>query len=301
MMARVNEIRYVGYGVPDLATEREFYRDTWGLREAAEADGMVYFATEGHDEPYVVRLRESAIKRVDMIALSAASRADTDDLFGQVRDAGCKIVFEPRDLDQPGGGYGFRFFSPDGLPFEISSDVARGPKRDMARWEGIPQKISHIVLHSPDHHATVKFFCDVLGFRVSDWLGDFMCFLRCNSAHHRLAILPGPPCLNHVAYDMLTVDDMMRGVSRLKQKGSEIKWGPGRHTAGNNTFSYFVTPNGFAIEYTSELDEVDDDAHRHQVHIPGPQVMDQWGTGVGGPQTMPHPEPDAGLFQPAGV
>ena len=27
-----------------------------------------------------------------------------------------------------------------------------------------------------------------------------------------------------------------------------------------------------------------------------PLVMDQWGIGVGGPQTMPHPAPNPGLF-----
>ena len=32
-----------------------------------------------------------------------------------------------------------------------------------------------------------------------------------------------------------------------------------------------------------------------------PEIMDQWGIGFGGPQTMPKPEPDAGLFQPSGV
>jgi len=298
-MARVSEIRYVGYATPDLEQEQAFYRDVWGLRETATHDGMVYFAAEGHDEPYVVRLRHADENRVDIISLAAASRADVEALHDQVLAAGARIIFAPRDLDQPGDGYGFRFFSPDGLSFEISSDVARGPKRDMVRWEGVPQKISHIVLHSPDHRAAVAFFADVLGFRISDWLGDFMCFLRCNSAHHRLAILPGPPCLNHVAYDMLTVDDMMRGVSRLRKQGTDIKWGPGRHTAGNNTFSYFTTPAGFVVEYTSELEDVDDDTHVHQVHVPGPQVMDQWGIGVGGPQAMPHPAADAGLFQAA--
>ena len=171
----------------------------------------------------------------------------------------------------------------------------------MERWEGMPLKISHIVLHSPDHKAAVKFFTDVLGFKVSDWLGDFMCFLRCNSAHHRIALLPGPPCLNHVAYDMLTVDDMMRGASRLGKRGTDIRWGPGRHTAGNNTFSYFCTPAGFAVEYTSELDEVDFDNHQDKVHEPGPQIMDQWGIGTGGPQTMPKPEADPCLFQPSQV
>ena len=298
-MSRVTEIRYVGYGVPDLEAERAFYRDKWGLREVAARDGMVYFAAEGHDELYVVRLRPSEVKRVDIIALAVENRADVNALFDKVKAAGARIVFEPRDLDQLGGGYGFRFFSPDGLPFEISSDVARGTAREMRRWEGIPQKISHIVMHSPDHHAAVRFFTDVLGFKVSDWLGDFMAFLRCNEWHHRVAFLPGPPCLNHVAYDMLGVDDMMRGVSRLRKQDVEIKWGPGRHTAGNNTFSYFVTPNGFAVEYSSELEQVDDATWQPTVYPPGPQVMDQWGVGVGGPQTMPHPEPDRGLFQPA--
>lgn len=300
-MSRVTEIRYVGYGCVDLDAERDFYRDVWGLKHVGTHDGMEHFAAEGNDELYVVRLRASDDKRVDVIALAADSRADVDALHDKVVAAGCKIVFAPEELTTFGGGYGFRFFSADGLPFEISSDVARGTSRPMVRWDGVPQKISHIVMHSPDHKAMTAFFIDVLGFRLSDWLGDFMSFLRCNEWHHRIAFLPGPPCLNHVAYDMLTVDDMMRGISRLKKKGTDIRWGPGRHTAGNNTFSYFTTPNGYAVEYTSELESVDDENHVAAVHAPGPGVMDQWEVGVGGPQTMPHPEPDKGLFVAAGV
>jgi len=300
-MVRVNEIRYVGFGVPDLNAEIEFYRETWGLREAFTHSGMVYLAAQGHDEPYVVRLRRTDEKRIDVIALSAPTREAVHALHEQVVGHGGRTIFAPKNLEGPAGGYGFRFFSPDGLPFEISSDVARGPKRDLQRGEGLPVRISHIVLHSPQHQAMVKFFTEAMGFRISDWLGDFMCFLRCNSAHHRIAILPGPACLNHVAYDMLTLDDMMRGVARVKQQGSPIKWGPGRHTAGNNTFSYFTTPNGFAVEYTSELEEVDDDNHQHKVYAPGPRVMDQWGIGVGGPHAMPRPHPDNGLFTAAEV
>ena len=89
---------------------------------------------------------------------------------------------------------------------------------------------------------------------------------------------------------------MMRGAHRLKVKGTDIAWGPGRHTAGNNTFSYFVTPGGFAVEYTADLEEVDFETHAAVVHTPAPHVMDQWGIGVGGPQTMPHAQPNPGLF-----
>jgi catechol 2,3-dioxygenase-like lactoylglutathione lyase family enzyme len=300
-MSRVTEIRYVGYGVEDFDAERAFYANDWGLVEVEATDEMAWFKTHGHDEHHVVRLHKSDANHVEVMALAADTREDVDALHARIMAAGCKVIFSPKVLDAPGGGYGFRFFSPDGLPFEISAEVARSTKRAMERWEGMPVKISHIVLHSPDHQAMVQFFVDVLGFKVSDWLGDFMCFLRCNEAHHRIAILPGPPCLNHVAYDMLTVDDMFRGTHRLKQRGTDLRWGPGRHTAGNNTFSYFCTPGGFAVEYTSELEEVDFETHVDQVHVPGPHVMDQWGIGTGGPQTMPHPKPDARLFQPVDV
>jgi catechol 2,3-dioxygenase-like lactoylglutathione lyase family enzyme len=295
-MSRVTDIRYVGYGLIDLDGEKAYYQDFWGLDPVPSSDGMAWFKAPGHDEHHVVRLRSADENRIDVIALATNGRADVEALHAKVRDAGGKIVHAPRDLTTPGGGYGFRFFTPDGLQMEISCDVARGPHRSLEKWEGLPVKISHIVLHAPDHQALVTWFCDVLGFKISDWLGDFMCFLRCNSAHHRFAILPGPPCLNHVAYDMLGVDDMMRGIHRMKVKGVDIGWGPGRHTAGNNTFSYFVTPGGFVTEFTSELEEVDFETREPTVYTPAPLVMDQWGIGTGGPQTLPHPAPNPGLF-----
>lgn len=300
-MARVSEIRFVGYAVPDLDAERRFYREVWGLVEVPSDDGMAYFAAEGTPEKYVVRLRKDDEQRIDLIAWAAQNRDDVDALHTQVVDAGGKIIHAPRDLDTLGGGYGFRFFDPDGHSIQISSDVEQGQSRVLTRGEAIPVKISHVVMHSPDHKAAVAWYERALGFKVSDWLGDFMCFMRCNNWHHRLAFLPGPPCLNHVAYDVLTVDDMMRGVARLRKSDVDIKWGPGRHTAGNNTFSYFTTPNENVVEYTSELEEVDDDLHQHVVHVPSPDVMDQWGTGIGGPQTMPKPAPDAGLWKAVDV
>jgi len=47
MSARVSDLHYVALAVPDLAAEREFFSDTWGLVEVGESDGKVYFAAEG--------------------------------------------------------------------------------------------------------------------------------------------------------------------------------------------------------------------------------------------------------------
>lgn len=298
-MSRVTEIRYVAYAVTDLAAERSFYVEKWGLHEVAEENGLVYLATEGHDELYVVRLREAEEKRIDVISFAADSQDDVNTLYESVEAAGCKIIHPPQQLTQFGAGYGFRFFSPEGMSFEISSDVERGQAREVRADEGLPERISHIVMHAPEIKETAKFFTDVLGFQISDWLGDFMVFLRCNHWHHRLAFLPGPPCLNHVAYDLPGIDGMMRGIGRLKKLEVDLRWGPGRHTAGNNTFSYFVTPNNNSVEYTAEVEQVDEATWQPSVLPPSPSVMDQWRVGVGGPHAMPEAVADNGLFKAA--
>lgn len=46
-MARVSEIRHVGYAVTDLATEAAFYRDTWGLKGRRRKGRDVAFRRAG--------------------------------------------------------------------------------------------------------------------------------------------------------------------------------------------------------------------------------------------------------------
>ena len=301
-MSHISDIRSVGYAVPDLEAERSFYTDVWGLKQVDEIDGLVYLATEGSTEKYVVRLRQADERQVDVISFSANEAADVDALYKSIAESDVKVIFEPRQLDQPGGGYGIRFFDLNGMTLEVSSDVEKGPAREFKRGDALPIRVSHVVLHSGDPKATSEFYADVLGFKVSDWLGDFMCFMRCNEWHHRIAFLPGPPCMNHVAYDVLDTDEMMRGLGRVRKLDEgALKWGPGRHTAGDNTFAYFTTPNDFVVEYTSGLEVVDDATWEPTVYPGTPEIVDQWGSAEGGPQTMPKPAPDPGLWKAAAV
>jgi 2,3-dihydroxy-p-cumate/2,3-dihydroxybenzoate 3,4-dioxygenase len=299
MTARVSDLHYVALAVPDLEAERQFFGETWGLVETAEQDGKVYFAAEGSPHPYVIRLRQDPVRKTDLIGFSAGSRAEVDALFGQVQASGAKVIREPGPAEGPAGGYSFRFFDPDGRAIEVVCDSNQRTHRSLARGEAIPVGLSHVVLHSPDHKGLAQFYQDALGFRLSDWIGEFMVFLRCNPVHHRLAILPGPPALNHVAFDVSSVDELMRGLARMSEKGIKLSWGPGRHTAGNNTFTYYLTPNGNAVEYTSDLEEVDDDDWQPTTYEMNPGVTDQWGTGRIIPGNVPHAEmkPDEGLWQ----
>lgn len=298
-MVSVSDLQYVALAVPDLAAERQFFGETWGLIEVAEDSGLIYFAAAGSTDPYSIRLRQDEERKTDLIGFSAACRADVDALFAQASATGAKIIAEPAAMQSPAGGYGFRFFDPDGRAIEVVCDAIARTARQLEPGEAIPTGLSHIVLHSPDHKGLAKFYEDALGFRISDWLGEFMVFLRCNSVHHRLAILPGPPALNHVAFDVTSVDELMRGLARMHQNGIKLQWGPGRHTAGNNTFSYYETPNGNVVEYTSDLEEVDDETWVAQTYQMSPAITDQWGTGRILTGNVPHAAvaPDKGLWQ----
>jgi 2,3-dihydroxy-p-cumate/2,3-dihydroxybenzoate 3,4-dioxygenase len=299
MAAAVTDLHYVALAVPDLAAERAFFGETWGLTEVGEENGKIYFAAEQSEHPFVIRLREDAVKKTDLIGFSASSRADVDTIYRQAEAAGAKTIAAPGPAEGPAGGYAARFFDPDGRAIEVICDTKQRVARMLGKGEAIPTGLSHVVLHSPDPAKLADWYQQVLGFRLSDWIGRFMVFLRCNPAHHRLAILPGPPALNHVAFDVSSVDELMRGLARMTEKGIKLQWGPGRHTAGDNTFTYYETPNGNAVEYTSDLEEVDEDTWQPQVYEFTPSITDQWGTGRIIPGNVPHAEmqPDAGLWQ----
>ena len=299
MTVSVTDLQYVALAVPDIAAESDFFRDVWKLEPAGEQDDMVYLAAAGSAHPYVIRLRQDDVRKTDLIGYSAASRADVDALYGQVQASGARIISAPGDAAGPAGGYAFRAFDPDGHAFEVVAESRQREVTEVPPAMAVPLRISHVVLHSPAHKALEQWYREVLGFRLSDWLGDFMVFLRCNPAHHRLAILPGPPALNHIAFDVASVDALMRGLARMNGAGIELQWGPGRHTAGNNTFTYYTTPNGNTVEYTSDLEEVDEETWQPKVHTPGLETMDQWGTGRIIPGNKPHAEmaPDPALWQ----
>lgn len=298
MTARVTDLQFIAHAVPDLSAERKFYGETWGLVEVAEEDGKIYFAAEGSTHPFVIRLRQDDQKKTDLIGFSADSKSDVDAIYAQAMAAGMTSIAEPAMAKDSWGGYAARFFDPEGRALQIACDMKKREARTLAVGEAIPVGLSHIVLHSPDMKALLKFYEDVLGFRLSDWIGQFMVFVRCNSAHHRLAIMPGKPALNHVAFDVSSVDEMMRGLGRLTQEGVTLSWGPGRHTAGNNTFTYYLTPNGNAVEYTSDLEECDDATWEPTTYEMRGDIVDQWGTGRIIMGNVPHVtmEADNGLW-----
>ena len=284
-MTLITHLRHVDLAVPDYARQRTFYTATWGLTTVAEDSGIVFLAAEGSPEQYVVRIRQDDDKRLDLIAFGAQDPPAVDALAQRLAGDGVRLVVEPGALNTPGGGYGFRFFDVDGRTVEVSSGVAPRAHRRIEERESIPVRLSHVVINSANPQATVAFYERHLGFRLSDTLthpamGNLMWFLRCNAWHHSLGITRAPHvALQHVSFEMRGLDEYMRGSGRLLRAGVEKVWGPGRHVAGDNTFSYFLDPHGNTVEYTTELECLDEDTwHPHVYDFSQPEVTDQWGT-----------------------
>ncbi|MDR7255127.1 catechol 2,3-dioxygenase-like lactoylglutathione lyase family enzyme [Nocardioides sp. BE266] len=281
----ITHLRHVDLAVTDYATQRAFYKDTWGLTEQGTDSGISYFAAEGSPEQYVIRLRESDEKRLDLIAFGSESVETVDALAEHLGQAGVQLVSEPDKLQTAGGGYGFRFFDIDGRTIEVSTDVETRQHRAIEEGEAIPVRISHAVMNSNDPNATRDFYANVLGFKLSDslWsehMGEMMHFMRCNDWHHSLAIARGPhTSVHHVSFEMRGLDEYMRGTGRVMRAGIKKIWGPGRHNAGNNTFSYFLDPSGNTMEYTTELEKIEtDEWHPALYDIADPMTQDVWGT-----------------------
>ncbi|MFG2966866.1 MULTISPECIES: VOC family protein [unclassified Streptomyces] len=302
----ITHLRHVDLAVPDHAKQLDFYTDIWGLTAEHSDSGLTFLAAEGSPEQYVVRLRQAEDKRIDLIAFGAADAAAVDTLAERLGSAGVQLISEPDALRTPGGGYGFRFFDNEGRAVEISSDVAVRAHRVIEPGESVPVRLSHVVINSAVPEETRAFYEKHLAFALSDTLmhprmGEMMWFMRVNSWHHSMAIARGPhPSLHHASFELRGIDEYMRGTGRLLRAGVEKIWGPGRHLAGNNTFSYFLDPHGNTAEYTTELEVLDEDTWHPQMYdFTQPEVSDQWGTANAMNEfvaSRSFNDPDKGLF-----
>ncbi|MQY34578.1 hypothetical protein SRB17_25480 [Streptomyces sp. RB17] len=275
-VARLRALRSVELLTPNFAEAADFYEEVWGL-EVVEAEHSASWLRGTGAEHHALQLTRSENTGLGRLAFAVGTPAEVDEAARRLQARQIALVTGPGPLDQVGGGYGLRFHDIDGRLVELSADTwavaARG------RDEAVPVGVTHAVLNTPDIDASVAFYRDVLGMRVSDWSEHQMAFLRCNADHHCIAFNRAPwVSLNHVAYEMTSLDHFMRGLGRLRHHGISPEWGPGRHGPGNNTFSYFTDPTGLVCEYTSEVAQVVEDAWVCKVWRRTPELSDTWGT-----------------------
>ena len=284
-------LRYIALGVEDVESEAAFLREVFGLEEHRGRAGYVAFSAAGSPEPYVIRLRKALQVRVDLIAFAVPDRVAVDALRNHAMTSGSRIVDLPESAEE-GAAYGFAVFDPDGHLIQISEEHPLARPVEYPGGQGRPVDISHVVLNTTDNTAMAAWYCDVLGFRVTDWLEDKLVFTTSDDRHHQLAFAAAPNLgTNHIAFECRDVDDFMRATGRALRRGNEILWGPGRHGPGDNAYAYFKDPAGFIMEFTTGLEEVAATSWTVRTWQSTPEQSDLWGTS--------NPRPNEAFLTPA--
>ena len=275
---RVTHLRGVELTDPAPEDVAAFYESIWGLERLAAVGESVYLRGTG-PEYHILAIHPGAQTTVRGYRLGLADRAAVDRAAEELQArADTRIIAGPGPLDSPGGGYGLRIVDPDGREIELSAEVA--PAGESAASNGPPirpTKVSHVVLNSPNADAYLRMLVEVLGFRVADET-EHMVFCKCNLDHHSVAIARAPHAsLNHVAFEVPAVDDVLSGIEHMRAHGFETVWGPGRHPQGMNAFGYFLAPNGQVVEYTAEVEQIPDDRLAPRFWVPADyEVYDDW-------------------------
>lgn len=275
----VNALRGIEIGVPDLAAAETFYTNTWHLQVVARTADAVYLRGTGAAH-HILALHAGATADVRAVVFNVASADALATLVETVPAHGGKVLAGPAQNTGPDGGRMLLVQDPQGRVLKfVHGDVRHLDDDDMPDR---PRKITHVVLNSVDVGAAQTFFEEVLGFRLSDRT-RIMAFMRCGPDHHSIALADADNnCLNHMAFLMPDLESVMRGGGRMRDADFPIEWGVGRHGPGNNAFAYFIGPFDFVIEYTAEVQQVDD-----SYRTGGPDDWkwptgrtDQWGVGT---------------------
>lgn len=173
------------------------------------------------------------------------------------------------------------FIDPDGL-----SDM-RERLRDTTPGAAVPfdiTKLGHVVLHVSDLVRSMTFYRDVLGFKVSDvypesMMPGGMVFMRFAPDHHSLALVGAGADssekreLHHLAFEVATLDEVVRARDHLRSHGTTITF-EGRRRAGCQVSVEFLDPDGYALEIYWGLDQIgaDDRSRPPEEWRPSPSL-----------------------------
>ena len=142
-----------------------------------------------------------------------------------------------------------------------------------ARFVTGEQGMGHLVLPVHDDVEALRFYTDVLGFRLRDSMsmpGEFvgkeagskvwLRFFGVNPRHHSLAFLPMPNpsgCV-HIMLEVEELDDVGRALERVRKYGAKLSATLGRHMNDEMVSFYVKSPGGFDVEFGTDGLTVDD-------------------------------------------
>lgn len=257
--------------VPDLAVAEKYF-STFGLDVRNHGQRLDLY-TFGHDHCWGSVHESGKPKKLEYLSLGVYQE-DFAPLKSHVSSQNVAFA-QPHPF---GKDEGFWISDPDGNALQIKVaeksspnekapalgsrykknpiDVPIGPNRsEGGRVQ--PLRLSHILLFASDVGKSLKFYSDVLGFRLSDKSADVIAFTHGahSSDHHLLALAKSDgPGLHHTSWVVQEIDDVGLGMEQMLAAGYAKGWGVGRHVIGSNYFYYAQDPWGSFTEYSYDID-----------------------------------------------
>jgi len=297
---KAKRLAYVRVSAPDLA-EATAFLDEFGLRVAARAGDTLYLRGTDAEAPCYVLSKGSG--GVTAIAFEADS---VDDLHAISEIDGASAIEE---LDGPSGGKLVRLVDPQGMQVEIvhgrtaleAIDPAPGHafnmngRRDrtgafpaVRRGPSQVRRIGHLVLESADPASVYEWYKRHLGLQASDFVRGpnnsvQMIFSRLDRGseyvdHHVVGFqfaLDEGARVQHVAFEVGNLDDLMSGHDHLKSRRRKHVWSVGRHRLGGQIFDYWSGPFGVIHEHWTDTDLVNESHEPQECGVA--DVNDYWG------------------------
>jgi 2,3-dihydroxybiphenyl 1,2-dioxygenase len=269
-MTAIARLGYLGFEVADRSQWETFAVDVLGLmRGEAAPDGSLTLRMDEQAQRLILHRGASddlayvGFEVVDARALGAlAEKLSHAGLTVRERDQAAREARRVEALVQ--------CEDPNGLPLELYCGPAhaREPFRSPLVSAGFctgAEGLGHIVIGARDAEATRRFYCDLLGMRISDHIEPpgsklRITFLHANRRHHTIAFFEAPlrKRINHFMIEAQRMEDVGLCYERCAAAGIPIANGLGQHP-NDRMFSFYAkTPSGFNVEFGWGGRKVDD-------------------------------------------
>ena len=131
------------------------------------------------------------------------------------------------------------------------------------------KKLGHVVIQVRDLERSMRFYTEVLNFRVSDRGSSGAVFLTAVGDHHTVALFPsdgegaetapgGAVRLHHFAMQVGSLEELFEIRAYLKERGVPIVF-EGRRALGGHTSVEFLDPDGYHLELYYDMDQIGPD------------------------------------------
>jgi catechol 2,3-dioxygenase-like lactoylglutathione lyase family enzyme len=254
-MIRAKRIGHATFETPDIEAQIEYYQQVVGLTLAHREPGRAFLATSVGQLSIV--LEKSSASRCSRLSFEVGAELDGAEMSRRLAALG--LQSEKCSDALPGISRSLTFRDCKDTIIELFSDWSF---LDVAEPAGgvAPFKLGHVAFFVRNPQEVSRFYEQVLGFRVSDWIGDYFAFLRCGVDHHTVNFLRGDtPGIQHIAFELRDTAHMLAACDLLARKRIKILWGPVRHGPGHNIATYHRNPDGQLVEFFIDLDRMVDE------------------------------------------